>query len=67
MPLWHGDAHYSFDTPRQEGVIHLGQASLFLPLARGDNEILVVVSDVFGGWGLMGRFPDAAGLQLEAR
>jgi hypothetical protein len=66
-PLAHLDAHYSFDNPRQEGLVHLGQASLFLPLRAGDNELLVVVSDVFGGWGVMGRFPEEAGLRVEAR
>jgi len=65
--LFHADAHYSFDNPRQEGLVHLGQASVFLPLQAGDNELVVVVSDVFGGWALMGRFADQAGLRLEAR
>jgi hypothetical protein len=66
-PLAHLDMGYSFDNPRQEGLVHLGQSSLFLPLRAGDNELLVVVRDVFGGWAVMGRFPDAAGLQVEAR
>ena len=65
--LAHLDAAYSFDNPRQEGLVHLGQSSLFLPLRAGDNELLVVVSDVFGGWAVMGRFPDDRGLRVEAR
>ncbi len=65
--LAHLDAAYSFDNPRQEGLVHLGQSSLFLPLRAGDNELLVVVSDLFGGWAVMGRFPDTAGLEVEAR
>ncbi|HEY6549148.1 MAG TPA: hypothetical protein VI589_14625 [Vicinamibacteria bacterium] len=66
-PLFHADARYSFDRPRQEGLVHLGQASVFLPLQTGDNELVVVVSDVFGGWAVMGRFPDDRGLRVEAR
>jgi hypothetical protein len=66
-PLFHGDAHYSFDNPRQEGVIHYGQSTLFLPLSAGDNELAVLVADEFGGWGLMARFPDRSGLEVEAR
>jgi hypothetical protein len=66
-PLFHADARYSFDQPRQEGLVHLGQASVFLPLEAGDNELVVVVSDVFGGWAVMGRFPDDRGLRIEAR
>jgi hypothetical protein len=66
-PLYQGDASYSFDTPRREGLIGYDQASLFLPLEKGDNELAVVVSDSFGGWGLMGRFADPSGLAVVAR
>jgi hypothetical protein len=66
-PLYQGDASYSFDTPRREGLIGYDQASLFLPLEKGDNELAVLVSDSFGGWGLMGRFADPSGLTLVAR
>jgi hypothetical protein len=62
--LYRGDQHYSYDNPRQEGLIHYGQASVFLPLERGDNDLAILVSDDFGGWGLMGRFPDASGLEI---
>jgi len=63
-PLFKGDAHYSFDNPRQEGLVHYGQAAVFLPLEQGDNDLAVLVSDGFGGWGLMARFPDASGLEV---
>lgn len=66
-PIFQADAHYSFDNPRQEGLVHYGQASVFLPLEQGDNELSVLVSDSFGGWGLMGRFADPSGLEVEAR
>lgn len=66
-PIFQADARYSYDGPRQEGLVHYGQASVFLPLDAGWNQLSVLVSDGFGGWGLMGRFPDAAGLELDAR
>jgi hypothetical protein len=66
-PLFHGDARYSFDRPRRDGLIGFDQARLFLPLRAGDNELRIVVADYFGGWGLMARFPDATGLVVEAR
>jgi hypothetical protein len=66
-PIFQADARYSYDNPRQEGLVHYGQASVFLPLDPGWNELSVLVSDGFGGWGLMGRFPDAAGLELDPR
>jgi hypothetical protein len=65
-PLFRSDAHYSFDNPRQEGLIHYGQATVFLPLEPGDNDLAILVSDDFGGWGLMGRFPDSTGLEVTA-
>jgi hypothetical protein len=65
-PLFSGDAHYSFDAPRQDGVIGLWQAALYLPLHRGRNELVIALADVFGGWGLMGQFEDASGLTVSA-
>lgn len=64
--LFSGDARYSFDEPRREGLIGLDQASLYLPLNAGDNELTIVVADGFGGWGLMGQFEDPSGLTLAS-
>jgi hypothetical protein len=58
-PLFGGDAHYSFDAPRQDGVIGLSQATVWLPLQKGENEVLLIVADGFGGWGLMGQLDSA--------
>jgi hypothetical protein len=66
-PLYSGDASYSYDAPRREGLIGLDQARLYLPLHKGDNELRLLLSDGFGGFGLMARFPDPSGLELEAR
>jgi hypothetical protein len=63
-PLFAGDAHYSYDEPRQEGVIGLWQATVWLPLTAGDNEVLLAVSDGFGGWGLTARLDPADGARV---
>jgi hypothetical protein len=63
-PHFAADAHYSFDAPRQEGVIGLHQSTVWLPLIRGDNEILLAVADGFGGWGLMGRLHPVTGVTI---
>ena len=63
--LFSGDQRYVFNFPRQEGLIHLDQASVYLPLKKGDNEVRLVVSEVFGGWGLMAQFEDPTGLVIE--
>lgn len=54
-PLFTADDRYSFDRPRREGLIGLDQATLYLPLRPGENELVLAVTDVFGGWGLMGQ------------
>ncbi|MGH2402989.1 MAG: hypothetical protein ACRDGN_00860 [bacterium] len=66
QPLFAGDAHYSFDEPRQDGVIGLWQATVWLPLRRGENEVLLVVSDSFGGWGLTGQLDPSDGAEVVA-
>lgn len=57
--LAEGEASYSFNFPRRQGLIGLDQGTLYLPLVKGRNELLLIVSDVFGGWGLMGALADA--------
>jgi hypothetical protein len=63
-PIFHGDDSYSFQD-RRDGLIAFDQAALYLPLRAGRNELAVIVTDRFGGWGLMGRFPDMRGLRVE--
>lgn len=67
LPLFSGDARYSYDNPRQEGVIGLWQATVYLPLRAGSNELVFVVSDAFGGWGLMGRLAPGSPVTIESR
>jgi hypothetical protein len=65
--VYHGDASYSFDRPRREGLIGFDQARLYLPLTAGRNDVTILISDSFGGWGLMGRFVGAPGLVILSR
>ncbi|CAN5857920.1 hypothetical protein BH18ACI5_BH18ACI5_22580 [soil metagenome] len=67
VPIFTGDASYSFDRLRREGLIGFDQARLYLPLRAGDNQLAIIVTDTFGGWGVMGRFVDAPGLEISAR
>ena len=64
-PLFSADDSYSFDAPRRQGLITTAQASVYLPLEKGDNELIVAVTDRFGGWGLIGRFEDLDGLEIR--
>jgi hypothetical protein len=62
--LFHGDESYSY-LGRRDGLIGFDQASVYLPLRAGANELAVLVTDHFGGWGLMGRLADAPGVRVE--
>ena len=52
------------DTYRSRDYRFLGSIgyydTLYLPLAEGENELVVAVSEDFGGWGVQARLPDAA-------
>jgi hypothetical protein len=63
-PVFRGDGTCSFDRPRREGLIGFDNARLYLPLTAGENDLAVLVSDTFGGWGLMGRFTNVNGLTI---
>jgi hypothetical protein len=63
-PLFSGDQRYFFDNPRQEGVIGLHQAMVHLALQPGRNEVVLAVTDQFGGFGLIGKLEDAAGVRV---
>jgi hypothetical protein len=64
-PLLSEDDGYSFDEPRRDGLIGLDQARVYLPLRAGENELVILVTDTFGGWGLMARFPEREGIRVE--
>jgi hypothetical protein len=57
------------DTYRSRDYRFLGSIgywdTLFLPLEEGANELVVAVSETFGGWGIQGRFPDPAGVTFD--
>ena len=57
-PLFHGD-----DTYRSRDYRFLGSIGwfdeLYLPLGAGDNDLVVAVSEDFGGWGVQARLIEA--------
>jgi hypothetical protein len=64
-PVVYLNDSYSFNLPRRQGLIGLEQVSVYLPLARGDNELVLAIGDVFGGWAVMGQFPDQEGIEVS--
>lgn len=66
-PVFAGDARFSNDNPRQEGLIGEHQALVWLPVKTGENEILLALTENFGGRGLIGRLEPADGLDSFSR
>lgn len=64
-PIFAGNDDYRSRDYRFLGSIGFWY-TLFLPLAQGENELVIAVSETFGGWGVMARFADAAGLTFRA-
>jgi hypothetical protein len=57
------------DTARSRDYRFLGSIgywdTLYLPLKKGENEILLAVTEEVGGWGLQAKLPDLAGIVFK--
>ena len=60
-PLFAGRDDYQSRDYRFLGSIGYWD-TVFLPLEQGENELVIAVSETFGGWGVMARFADHAGI-----
>jgi hypothetical protein len=62
--LFHGD-----DTPRSRDYRFLGSIgyfdALYLPLRKGENELLLAITEEVGGWGVQAKLADSSGLALQ--
>lgn len=52
--LFSGNSAYRQRDPSFLGIVGLNDA-VYLPLMKGDNELLLMVAESFGGWGFMAR------------
>ncbi|HSU28830.1 MAG TPA: hypothetical protein VLJ68_10640, partial [Chitinophagaceae bacterium] len=64
-----GNAMYSGNSSfRTRDFRHLGTMgyfdAIYLPLRKGENTIILAVSETFGGWGLMGKFENLEGIRI---
>jgi hypothetical protein len=57
------------DTPRSRDYRFLGSIgyfdALYLPLKKGDNEVLLAVTEEVGGWGAQAKLADPSGLGIQ--
>jgi hypothetical protein len=53
QPIYAGNNSYRSREPGFLGLVSVNSDAVFLHLKKGDNELLLAVSEVFGGWGFM--------------
>jgi sugar lactone lactonase YvrE len=56
-PLFSGDSRFTVRDPEFNGIVGLNDA-VYLPLKKGANELVLLVTETFGGWGFMARLED---------
>ena len=63
MLFYSGTNSYKSRDYRYLGTIGLFD-ELYLPLKQGANELLMAVSESFGGWGVIAKFEDMKGIEI---
>jgi hypothetical protein len=64
-PVFEGTAGFRSRSPLFQGMVGWNDA-VYLDLQRGLNELVFVLTDALGGWGLRARLADLDGLRLES-
>lgn len=57
--LFRGRSAQSFRDPGFLGIVSADDDAVYLPLRKGENELVLAVSELGGGWGFVGRLADA--------
>jgi hypothetical protein len=63
--LFTGKSAYRFRDPGFLGIVDVENDAVYLPLKKGSNELVLAVSEYFGGWGFICRFEDRAGVKID--
>ncbi|MEO0901913.1 MAG: hypothetical protein AAFY00_07745 [Bacteroidota bacterium] len=63
-PIYKGNNGFRSRDYRYLGTIGLFDA-IYLNLKKGDNTLLLAVSENFGGWLVTGRFPNSDGIKIQ--
>jgi hypothetical protein len=56
--LYRGRSAQYFRDPAFLGIVNPENDTVYLPLKKGDNELLLAVADLGGGWGFIARLSD---------
>ena len=56
--LYRGRSAQAFRDPRFLGIVNPENDAVYLPLKKGDNELMLAVSELGGGWGFICRLSE---------
>jgi hypothetical protein len=56
--LYRGRSAQRFRDPGFLGIVNPENDAVYLPLKKGQNEMVLAVSEMTGGWGFICRFDD---------
>ena len=59
-PVFAGNNSLSFREPKFLGLLDAEGDAVYLPLKKGDNELVLSVTEYFGGWGFLALLDPAA-------
>lgn len=57
-PLFTGNSAFRFRDPGFLGIMDVENDAVYLPLKKGANDLVLAVSDYFGGWGFICRLEE---------
>jgi hypothetical protein len=63
--IYSGNNTLSFRQPEFLGLLDAESDAVYLPLNKGQNELLLAVTEFFGGWGLLCRLDPTKAVALE--
>ena len=61
--LYRGRSAQRFRDPGFLGIVNPENDAVYLPLKKGQNELVLAVSELTGGWGFICRFDDMDGIR----
>lgn len=64
-PLFSADSTWRSRDPSFLGIVGLGHDALYLDLEKGDNELMLAVTELFGGWGYVAQLDAVDTLELR--
>jgi hypothetical protein len=63
--LFTGKSAFRFRDPGFLGIMDVENDAVYLPLKKGANDLVLAVSEYFGGWGFICRLQDTVGVKID--